>query len=236
MKTCTLVPFIHSARLATLLLLLLSFAVHGFESMVLGVPSFKPYTFEQNGKIVGSAIIPVSQALNASGVKFELRIFNNYSDVLKALRKDKIQGFFLASHNLARDKYAVFSKAVTTNNWTWFTLTNSSYQVGSDRFKLNAVVGTVTKTNTFRWLSRNGYRVVSSGLEQLPSLLKNKKVDAVFAAQAVFEHRSHELGIAPTFFIKTIESKKPFGIYISRWYLQNNKGFMEVLNGSIRTR
>ena len=68
------------------------------------------------------------------------------------------------------------------------------------------------------------------------SQLKNKKVDAVFAAQAVFEQRSRELGIAPTFFIKTIESKKPFGIYISRWYLQNNKGFMEVLNKNIRTR
>jgi len=35
--------------------------------------------------------------------------------------------------------------------------------------------------------------------------------------------------------MKTVESKKPFAMYISKYYLQSNEGFMKVLNGNIST-
>jgi len=228
----------HSAPFNPLpwLLLILCSQLQAYEPMVLGVPDFRPYTYQQKGHIIGSAIDPVSHALQASGVNFKIRLYANYSLLLKALRKDEIHGFFLASQNLERDKYAVFSKPVTSNNWTWFVLKGSASKVGSHDFKLTSTVATIAKTNTFRWLTRSGYRVVPSGINDLPNLLINKKVDAVFAAQAVFETRIRSLAIHPKTFVKTIEIKKPFAIYISKSYLENNEGMMEVLNGNIVTR
>ena len=115
-------------------------------------------------------------------------------------------------------------------------LQGSAAKVGSHDFKLKGTVATIAKTNTFRWLTRSGYQVVSSSIDDLPNLLINKKVDAVFAAQAVFESRIHSLAIHPKTFVKSIESKKPFAIYISRAFLENNEGLMKVLNGNIHTR
>ncbi len=190
------------------LLLILCCQLQAYEPMVLGVPDFRPYTYQEKGHIIGSAIDPVSNALQASGVNFKIRLYANYSLLLKALRKDEIQ-------------------PVTTNNWAWFVLKGSATQVGSHDFKLSGTVATIAKTNTFRWLTRSGYRVVP---------LINKKVDAVFAAQAVFETRIRSLAIHPKTFVKTIEIKKPFAIYISKRYLENNEGMMEVLNRNIYTR
>ncbi len=231
-------PSRHNAILISLCCLLLIWGcqVQAYDPMVLGVPNFKPYTYQEKNNIIGSAIEPVSRALQNSGVDFEIRLYGNYSLLLKALRRNEIQGFFLASQNRARDKYAVFSKPITFNNWTWFVLKGSAAKVSSHDFKLNGKVATIAKTNTFRWLTRSGYQVVSSSIDDLPNLLINKKVDAVFAAQAVFETRIRSLAIYPKTFVKTIENKKPFAIYISREYLENNEGMMEVLNENIHTR
>ncbi len=210
--------------------------LHAAQPMVLGVPNFKPYSYLSNQQVIGSAINPVTQALNDSHIEPTIRLYANYSLLLKALRKDEIQGFFLASQNLERDKYAVFSKPVTFNNWTWFALKNAPFAFNDPQLKLKGTVGTITKTNTYRWLSRSGYQVISSSVESLPNLLMNKKVDAVFSAQAVFEIRARELNIGRGTFIKKIESKKPFAIYISKRFLAENEGFMTRLNKNITTR
>jgi polar amino acid transport system substrate-binding protein len=200
------------------------------------VPNFQPYSFQEHNTLTGSAIAPVSQALKDSQVKFTLRLYDNYSLILKALRKNEIQGFFLASKNLERDKYSVFSKPITFNYWSWFVLKSNDIDVSDRAFKINSKVATVGKTNTYRWLTRSGYRVLSSDIQRLPNLLITKQVDAVFVAQAVFESRMKTLAIHPKTFVKTVEAKKPFGIYISKYYLQSNEGFMKVLNGHITTR
>ncbi len=218
-----------------ILVILLANPTKAFEPMVLGVPNFKPYSFQEHNKLVGSAIKPVSQALKDSQVKFTLRLYDNYSLLLKALRKDEIQGFFLASKNLERDKYAVFSKPVTFNNWSWFVLKKSDFDVRDRDFKINSTVATVGKTNTYRWLTRSGFQVLSSDIKNLPNLLITNQVDAVFVAQAVFESRMKSLAIHPKIFVKTVEVKKPFSLYISKYYLQSNEGFMKVLNANITT-
>lgn len=208
-------------------------ATQAYEPLVLGVPEFKPYTYTERGQIKGSAIKTVTHAFKRSGAGLELKSFANYSALLKALKRDEIQGFFLASKNLERDRYAEFSKQVTVNNWTWFTLVNRGINTKSTDFPQNAVVGTIAKTNTFRWLTRNGYQVVSAQIGELPGLLMNKRVDAVFAAEAVFEQTCREQSVALSLFKKDIQKGKPFGIYVSKTYLKRNPGFMEALNSAI---
>lgn len=203
---------------------------YGYDGIVLGVPNFKPYTYLDRGKITGSAIVPVKQALDDLDVPVTLRLYPTYTDLIKAIKRNEIQGFFLASQNEERDRYAQFSKPVTINNWAWFTLKEPKYPLGSDNFSHHALIGTIQKTNTFRWLVRNGYQAHGDLASKLPTLLMNRKLDAVFAAEAVFEKSSKESGISLRIFEKKVERGKPFGMYISRQYLKKNKGFMKKLD------
>ena len=201
-----------------------------YDDMVLGVPDFKPYTHIENNKITGSALPPIKSALTSLGVDAKIKLFPTYTDLLRALKRGDIQGFFLASQNPERDNHAQFSKPITINNWTWFTLKERELDISNPKFKRHSRVGTIEKTNTFRWLTRNGYQVRASQIQRLPSLLITGKVDAVFAAEAVFEKSCEELSINTYLFDKTVESGKPFSIYIAHTYLKENKGFMEDLN------
>lgn len=202
-----------------------------FQAITLGVPEFKPYTYTQNGEIKGSAIEQGVQIFNALKLKARLRAYSNYSDLLKALKKNEIQGMFLASQNSERDRYAVFSKPITFNNWSWFSVKHRS--PSPDELKNNALIGTIEKTNTFRWLTRNGYQVHGSPVLHLPYLLLNNKVDAVFAAESVFMQACRDQSISLKTFHKTIEVKRPFAMYISKLYLDNNPNFMQALNQEI---
>jgi hypothetical protein len=203
---------------------------YSYEKIVLGIPEFKPYTQTANNVISGSAISPVKQAFTALNTPVVIKPFATYTDLLKAVKKNTIQGFFLATQNKERDLYATFSKPITINNWAWFTVKEGEYQLGTDEFKRNGLIGTIEKTNTFRWLTRNGYQVHADLATNLPLLLKDKKLDAVFAAQTVFEKSSRDANISPRIFKRKVEVGKAFGIYISKSYLQRNQGFMQDLN------
>ncbi len=222
--------------LISLLLMLLSRPALSYENMVFGVPNFAPYTHKENDKITGLAVKPVTQVLDTMGVSYTLRMFDNFSLLFKALRRNEVQGLFLASKNIERDRIAVFSKPVMINNWVWFQTIPPSFRVSSKRFKQNAKIATIEKTNTFRWLSRQGFQAHGTQAHLLPRLLMDKKVDSVFSAQVVFERHAQQQNIHMRSYMKTIESKKPFGIYINKRYLLKNEGFMEALNALIKTQ
>lgn len=206
-----------------------------YSPMVLGVPSFKPYTYEENGKVVGTAITPVSDALNAIKAPHTIKLFATYSLLLKALKKNEIQGFFLASQNKERDRYATFSKPIALNSWSWVFLKNKTEDTSDNDFKHSAKIGTIKGTNTYRWLVRHGYDAQEFAADELPMLLSQKKVDAVFAAQTVFRYSAVKSGFSNSAFSFKVESSKPFAMYVSNKYLQANPDFLQQLNKHIPT-
>ncbi|MFT5594725.1 MAG: polar amino acid transport system substrate-binding protein [Oceanicoccus sp.] len=213
--------------------LLLMPMTHAFEPIILGIPDFKPFTYTENGSIKGIAVSDVNAVFKGIDTTLSIKQYGNYSLLLKALKKGEIDGFFLATKNSERDRYAVFSKAIRYNNWTWFTLKGNDINPEHSDFKYQSIVGTIGKTNTFRWLSRNGYQVKSESAEELLTALLNKDIHAAFLAEKVFENTYKEAGLSPNTFNRYIEIKRPFSIYISKTYLSANPNFMEILNSNI---
>lgn len=206
---------------------------HAFEPILLGIPNFKPYTYTVNDTIKGSAVSDVKAIFKGIDTTLTIKQYNNYSLLLKALKKSEIDGFFLATQNSERDRYAVFSKTVEYNNWTWFTLKQSDITPDNSDFKYQSIIGTIGKTNTFRWLSRNGYQVKTDSAEELLTALLNKQIHAAFLAERVFENTYKEAGLSANTFNRYIEIKRPFSIYISKKYLSTNPSFMDTLNSNI---
>ena len=213
--------------------ILFTTSAHSFEPIILGMPHFKPYLYTENNRPKGIAVSKIQSVFDNIPVTLSIRSYRNYSLLLKALKRGDIDGFFLATKNSERSRYAIFSKAVEYNNWAWFTLRNRLNPANNDDFKYQSIIGTIGKTNTFRWLSRNGYQVQSFNADELLSALKNKKIHAVFLAQKVFEYTYTQAGMSSLEFRKYIEVKRPFGIYISKDYIRNNANFMNILNEAI---
>lgn len=204
-----------------------------YSPMVLGVPNFKPYTYEKNGSVVGTAISPVSDALKAIKVPHTIKLYATYSLLLKALKKNEIQGFFLASQNKERDRYATFTNTITLNSWSWVFLKNKKENPSDNDFKHSAKIGTIKGTNTYRWLVRHGYDAHGYDADELPLLLSQKKIDAVFAAQTVFRYSTVNAGLSNSAFAFEVESSKPFAMYVSKKYQQANPDFLSQLNKHI---
>lgn len=207
---------------------LFSLSSHG--EMKLGVPNFRPYSYEQNGQIVGLAIAPVENTLKQMQIKYSITQFANYSDLFKALKRGEIDGAFLASQNLERDRIADFSAPVLINNWSWINLKESEFNIPSHHFLRYAKVATVEKTNTYRWLIRKGYRVIGAKAKDLPELLFSKKVDAIFVSQAVFNNHLQQTQYQQESLNYSVEVAQPFGLYVSKDYHHQHPDFLNTFN------
>lgn len=194
------------------------------------MPNFRPYSFEQNGHILGLAMAPVESTLQKMNIPYSITLYDNYSLLFKALKNAEIDGAFLASQNLDRDRIADFSTAVLFNNWSWIQLVDSPLQLNTNQFLRDAKVATVENTNTYRWLIRRGYRVTAAASSALPELLFSKKVDAIFASQAVFDSSLKQSQYKAEPLSYTVEIAQPFGLYVSKDYRFKFPDFLARFN------
>lgn len=198
---------------------------------------FAPYQYEQDGRPAGIGVKAVQRVLERDlGFSLELRMVPNYGRALAEVSSGGADGFFLASQNLERDKVAVFSEPLMVNRWSWFFNVDAFLEPNSAQFLATARVATLLHTNTHRWLNEQGYRhimpVMKSSL--LPRLLDQERIDAVFLAEVVFAQEAAATGFEVEDFTQVVAMAKPFGIYISNHYLEENKGFMTTLNEAIK--
>ncbi|WP_235602808.1 hypothetical protein [Piscirickettsia litoralis] len=85
-------------------------------------------------------------------------------------------GFFAASHNNARDKYATLTYRFVDQYWSWFTLKSkniSKKDLESKKFK----VSSWEKSNSQRWLENNGYKTTYHPPERVDYLVSDLRTE-----------------------------------------------------------
>jgi len=219
----------------TLVMVLLNVGI-AFSEIRFAVPDFPPYMLEKGGRVQGLGVDAVSKIMKEINTPYSMTI-SNYGRAVQEVKSGKADGFFLATKNAERDAIAVLSDTVMLNRWCWFLPAGSTFDPKSPSFKEKAKIGTQLNSNTHKWLTDKGYKVIGTPAhaEQLPNLLlKANNVDAVFLAEAVFTDAAQKSGFSDEKYKVVLQEEKPFGIYISKTYLANNPGFMEKLNGAIK--
>ena len=206
------------------------------ERLRLGTTDLAPFTYVKNGVLKGSAIAPLNYALSSSDLKYDWVFIENYSLLLKAVRNNTIDGFFVATKNSERDKYATFSKPLFIDYYSWFMLPSAQFDLDDSDFKLKARVGAVEKTNSHRLTIRRGYDVYGQPLPLLAKQFMSGSLDAVFATQSSFIYQLKRLNISPEKYKVIQESARPFGIYISKKYLGRFPDTLKKINRHIQTR
>ncbi len=210
---------------------------HAQDEIKLIVPNFKPYTFEEDGRIQGIGVELVEKIMKKVGVLYSLELAPNYGRAVEQTRIGQSDGFFLASKNAERDAIAVFSEPIAVNRWSWFLPAKSQLNPKDPTFKTSARIGTHMNTNTHKWLKKEGYTVTvtPNSVNVLPDMiLKYNRADAIFLAEVVFIDVAQRNGISTDKYRQVVEIAKPFGMYIAKNYLLKNPGFMKRLNKAIK--
>ena len=216
--------------------LLISFKSYSLEDMYFSVPVFPPYTqLDSDALPSGIGTDAVKQVLDSMGVNYTITISSNHGRALQEVRKQHSDGFFMASQNSERDKYAEFSEPLMSNRWVWVIRQENAHNFNpSDQlFKNQSTVASLLNTNTHHWLKVSGYTSVyaATSVRGLKDKLDSGAITAILIAEMTFldtvsEIRDYEI---------ILEEEKEFGLYISKHFLSDNPDFMFKLNKAIRT-
>ncbi len=205
------------------------------ETVRLTTHNLAPYSYYENDKLIGKAVIVVECAfkqLNNFEAEF---IVVPWKRAQQMVEKNEAEGFFAASHNPQRDEYAVISEIIAEQKWTWYMLTERIADPTSDTFKQNYIVSSFLGANMQKWLNQQGFKLVN----QLPStnlqlfkLLMHKRVDAILANDQVMNKLITEKNAADK--ISTIINRnKPLGVYFSKAFIQKNPKFLPSFNQAV---
>lgn len=224
--------------LLTLLLMLAapcSLSAQTQDTLRLVMPSFKPYTYLENGELKGIGVELISRVMQSIEQPFTLALAPNYGRALSDVQHNEADGFFLASQNKERDAIGIFSSPLTVNRWCWFFSKESTLSSKDADFKTDMKIGTFLHTNTHKWLVNQNYEKVKTvtKVELLPTMLLRNRVQSVFLAETVFQDSVGKSELSLLQFRQEVEIAKPFGIYISKNYLKKHPNFMDKLNGAI---
>jgi len=201
------------------------------------VPDFEPFTYKVDGAFKGIGIERVSAVLDDIDIPYTISLVPNYGRAVEETRRNRSDGFFLATQNSERDSIAQFSNTIFINRWCWFTLEDGALQPTGTDFKESARVATPINTNTHRWLKNEGYNVTFpvSDLSVLVSLLVESRVDAVFISEEVFLQQLRIKKINLETIHTEVQSERPFGIYISNETQEEYPDLLNRINQSIDT-
>ncbi|WP_440904424.1 substrate-binding periplasmic protein [Catenovulum sp. SX2] len=198
------------------------------------VPQFPPYTYKDNGTWQGKGYELATKALKKAQIKYTIRPVANYAQAFDQLKRNLVDGFFLASKNDVRDQIAEFSAPIMVNKWNWYVSPDIVESPLSETFIQKYRVASHFKTNTHQWLIKHNYQVEAViELINIPSMLDKGRIDAVMLAQWVFEDAAAKTNVPIEQFRVYLHSSRDFGFYVSRRVTKTNPTLMLKLNSAI---
>lgn len=194
-----------------------------------------PYgSYQPAGHFDGLAYQVVECALGQLGVAFDLRVLP-WKRAQREVVTGIADGFFAASQNAERDKYAIKSRDILAQQWTWYFLKSAKVKPTNKQFKAQARVSSFLGANMHSYLKQKGYQVLTvppTSTKQLVQMLKLKRIDAALASSDVMEHvlkdnRWYGLLIAEPF------KSKPLAVYFAIPFITRYPAFLTAFNQQV---
>ncbi|MFT6528652.1 MAG: polar amino acid transport system substrate-binding protein [Psychrosphaera sp.] len=220
---------------ALFILLIINKVAAKATSITLGYPEFQPFTYTKDGVALGVGIERLKDVGKQLNLDVTFEPIDSYGIAVRFLRENKIDGLALASRNDERDEIAVFSQPITSNNWIWITRKHYKIDFDSEHAKLHIRISTYKNANTHTWLSKHEYKLIypTTDVNAMLRQLMHNRVDTIFLAEEVFKQALKSSKWKPNDIKTHLEVSKPFGVYISKFFLQQHPNFMERLNKAI---
>jgi ABC-type amino acid transport substrate-binding protein len=149
-------------------------------------------------------------------------------------------GFFTASRNEERDRYAVLSEPFFNINWMYVVRKDSSLLPNTQKFQ-QGIFATKMGTSSYAWLKDKYDRgiiahkiIAPSDATNALTMLDLGRVDIFLGNNINLEIAFKQTGFEPSNFKTFVVRAVPVGIYFSKAFLDNNLGFIDKFNESIK--
>lgn len=194
-----------------------------------------PYgSFQVGGHFDGVAYRVVECALDHLGVEMSLHVVP-WKRAQRQVLTGVADGFFAASQNTERDKYAIKSKDIFEQQWTWYLLNTAELKPGDLTFKHQAKVSSFLGANMHGYLKQRGYRVLAvppTSTKQLVQMLMLKRIDAALASSDVMGQVLKDNHWKGSVISQPFKSK-PLAVYFGIPFIKRYPAFLAAFNQQV---
>lgn len=179
-----------------------------------------PYNMEDaKGRQSGLALETVVCALKHMQYPYSIQ-FLPWLRAQNMVKNGQADGFFPASQNAERDRFAILSETVAPQQWRWYLPADSTVDPTSADFRSQSTVGAYLGSNMQSWLKQTGYSIyaVPYTHDQLLRVLLAGRVQAVLASDLAMQEAIAKAG-AEQRVRSVLQQDKPMGVYFSLQFL-----------------
>lgn len=185
-----------------------------------------------NASFSGEAVDTIRCAFKALPYQLKIKVMP-WKRAQLTVQQKLADGFFSASKNQSRDRYAIFSEPIADQVWQWYFKAENNITPTVEGFKTNAKIGALNGSLMKTWLNENNYKlgVNAQSSEALLKSLLNGRIDAILANKKVMASlMDDELSS-----IKSVEhSVRPLGVYFSKAFIKQHPEFLTRFNKRVR--
>lgn len=216
--------------------LLIIFSSSSADMISLGThDDWSPYHSLENGKIKGLSIDALDCIFSKLKINYKSTIYP-WSRAQFLTEMGKIDGFFSASRNNKRDKYATLSHLFlpqVRNFYIYKKGSNLSKGIINLDYIKKQTVSARFGTNMLYFLRQNHYRVInpSSDSKNIMTLLKENRLFAYLENELVFNtfvEKSSEFKISDFYIVRLM--RNDMGVYFGNKFLDKNPLFLKNFN------
>ncbi|PHV03256.1 hypothetical protein CSQ88_02965 [Iodobacter sp. BJB302] len=193
-----------------------------------------PYSNQQaDGRQSGLALETVRCVMNKLQRPVEIK-FLPWKRAQNLVELGEADGFFSASQNSERDRFATLSQAIAPQQWRWYFRTENTAKPLSEEFRLSATVGAYFGSNMLTWLKASGYRIYATppAHDQLLKMLLAGRVAAVLASDLAMNEAIHAEH-AENKIRSELQEDKPLGVYFGHRFLKEDPEFLARFNAEL---
>lgn len=190
-----------------------------------------PYQMIENGEMSGIAVDRVRCALDKMSQPYELHMMD-WSTAQLMTENGDMDGFFVASQNSARERFAVSSGPVITESLMWYTRPGVSVDPTDPEGRLSARYSAKFASSKWLLLHREGYNTVMKprDADNLLSMLINGDIDVALEYDLIFEYYIRQRGMDPTNFRAIPFTKVSNSVQFSRTFNAARPTFLPDFN------
>lgn len=211
-----------------------TFAGQKPERLLLTTQEWFPYQYSEEGEMKGRGIDKIKCTLKKMRQPYQITM-TQWDNAQLLVEVGTQNGFFMASRNAIRDKYADFSAPLLEQRWSWFSLSDA-IDIQNSMFKQQIEVAALFGSNKWYWLQKQGYRADKKprSVEALLELLVSGEVGAILGNDEVVEETIKKMGLSYRAISKTLVQKKPLGVYFSKTFTKKYPSFIAEFNRAAR--